>query len=207
MRDRFRTRRGVVVLAGTLSAFAVLPVAADSQIPGSDALKPTPAVPDVLGRAGNDVDALKRRASGTTRSDSGDTRPAAPQQSTPATSVRPAPRRAAAPSRGAVRRRATSSGSGNHAGVTAPTAHSSGGQSARTAAKAGTAQAPASDGSPAAHAAARPTAVSPGSNVQNDPGLPFTGSRPLDVLALGLLAFAVGLAARWTLRRWQHAHA
>jgi hypothetical protein len=54
---------------------------------------------------------------------------------------------------------------------------------------------------------ARPTAVSPGSQVQNDPNLPFTGSRPLDILALGLLAFAVGFAARWTLRRRVHAQA
>jgi hypothetical protein len=49
--------------------------------------------------------------------------------------------------------------------------------------------------------------VSPGSHVQNDPSLPFTGSRPLNILALGLVAFAVGLAARWTLRRRVHARA
>jgi hypothetical protein len=37
--------------------------------------------------------------------------------------------------------------------------------------------------------------------VQNDPSLPFTGSRPLDWLVLGLVALSVGLTARRVLRR------
>lgn len=206
MRDRFRTWRGVVVLAGAVSAFAALPVAADSQIPGSDALKGAPAVPDVLGRAGHEVDALKRRVSAPHRSDPGDTRPAAPQRSTAAPGASPSPRRAAAAG-GAVRGRVTTSGTANHAGAAASSGSSSRGSSSQTASKAATAQAPASDAAPAAQAAARPTAVSPGSEVQNDPGLPFTGSRPLDILALGLAAFAIGLVVRWTLRRRVHAQA
>ena len=206
MSDRFRTRRGVVVLAGAVSAFAALPVAADSQIPGSDALKGAPPVPNALERVVNQLDAVKRKASAPHRSDPGSTRPAAPQRSAPAASARPSSRRAVA-SGGAVRQRATTSGTGSHAGVGASTASSSRGSSSRTAAKATTAQARASDATPAAQAAARPTAVSPGSHVQNDPNLPFTGSRPLDVLAFGLLALAIGLAARWTLRRRVHAQA
>jgi hypothetical protein len=200
MSDRFRTRCGVVVLAGALSAFAGLPVAADSQIPGSDALKRAPAVPNGLELAGHKLEALKRTASAPQHSNPGNTRPAAPQRSTPAPSARPAPASGAA-SGNAVRQRATTSATGSHAGVGASTGSSSRASSARTAAKAGSAQArQADDAAPAAPAAARPTVVSPGSDVQNDPSLPFTGSRPLDVLALGLLALAIGLATRRTLR-------
>ena len=202
MNDRFRTRRGVVVLVGALSAFAALPVAADSQIPGSDALNGAPAVPNVLERAGNQLEALKRQGSAPHRSDPGNTRPSGPKRSAPAASTRPSPRRAAA-SGGAVRQRVTTSGTGNHTGARASSASGSRGSSSGTAAKATTAQARGSDATPAAGAVARPTVVSPGSHLQNDPNLPFTGSRPLDVLALGLLALAIGLAARWTLRRRQ----
>jgi hypothetical protein len=211
MSDRFRTRRGVVVLAGALSAFAALPVAADSQIPGVDALEgapavPNAAVPNALERAVNQLEAIKRQGSAPHRSDPGNTRPTAPQRSVPAATPRPSSRSAVA-SGGAVRQRVTTSGTGNHAGVGASTGSSSRGSSSGTAAKAATSQARASDTAPAAQAVARPTAVSPGSHVQNDPSLPFTGSRPLDVMALGLLALAVGLAARWTLRRREHAQA
>src|SRR4051794_37263634 len=192
MNDRFRTRRGAVVLAGAVSAFAALPVTADSQIPGSNVLKGVPAVPNVLERAGNQLDAVKRRALSPRRSAPAGTQPTAPQQSTPAApSARPAPRIAAA-SHSAVQRHVTAAGTANHAGAAASTG--------RSAAKAATAPARASAAAAPARAAARPTVVSPGSNVQNDPSLPFTGSRPLDVLALGLVALAIGLVARYTLR-------
>src|SRR3954468_23713788 len=168
MRDRFRTRRGVVALAGALSAFAALPVAADSQIPGTDALKGVPAVPNVLERAGSQLDAVKRQASTPHGSAPGSTRPAAPQHSTPASSARPAPHRTA-PFGGAAPQRATASGTGSHAGAGASTASGSGGKSAPTGAKAAATQGKASDAGPAAQPAARPTVVSPGSHVQNDP--------------------------------------
>jgi hypothetical protein len=196
MSERFRTRRGVVALAGALSAFAVVPVAADSQIPGTDALKGLPVVPNVLDRAGSRLDVLQRRASAPERSDPGTTRPAAPRHSTPSPSSAPSSWRGTS-SGGAGRRPVTSSGAGSH-----PVARSSSRpSSSHSVAKAASAHAQASNAAPTARGATRPTVVSPGSDVKNDPTLPFTGSRPLDVLALGLIALAVGLAARWTLRR------
>jgi hypothetical protein len=201
MSDRIRTRRGVVALAGALSAFAVVPVAADSQIPGTDVLKGAPAVPNVLERAGNQLEAVKRGALTPHRSDPGSTQTTAPRQSAPAASS--APRRSATSNAG-VQRRVTTAATGNHAGGAASTGSNSRAASSRTATSS---QARASDATPAARGATRPTVVSPGSHVQNDPSLPFTGSRPLNILALGLVAFAVGLAARWTLRRRVHARA
>jgi hypothetical protein len=203
MNDRSSGRRCGLVFLIAACAQLVLPVAAesDSSIPGvSDNVPP---VQDVLGQARHQLGGV------------GSQPPTAPaDRSVPQSGTTATPKRTAAPgARTAGPRPATPSGAGKQAGGPSPAGYG-GDPSAGTAARAASPGSDSGAGDDASETPARAVDAAdapeagarPPSELGDNPGnespdtLPFTGSRPLSLLTLGLLALALGLGVRRAVR-------
>jgi hypothetical protein len=204
MRGRVVGRRAVmVILAGAASAIgASSAVAQTSPLPNG--LGDGSAVNRVLDDAKQQLDRLGSKAPA---SRSPDSKAGADHSSGSGTSGSPSagPARphsgaaVAAPS-GARSTRSVGTGTvqASSSGGAERSGPSSSASKARSAAKSAAGATPAADPTTAPEAASRTAAVV--DNSGDGHSLPFTGSRPLQGLALGLLMGLMGLAARWALR-------
>jgi hypothetical protein len=200
MHRRIDRRGGVVILIGTVSALMAAPAAAQTGNP----LEPGGLVDranGVVGNAQQQVGDLGSKTLGTQPQNrgSGDKdsgAPAAPKAPTRTSSthggaVSSAPVQAGARPHQAVEARASADTGEGSAGAAAPKAHTSG------APKAGSGTAAQSSDPTTAPDAAGNGGAKPAEHSDGSPlSLPFTGSRPLWILAFGLAAVLIGLGLR-----------
>jgi eukaryotic-like serine/threonine-protein kinase len=189
-----------VTVAGAVSAACVSSAAAQTVgLPGG--VGDGSALKQVLSDAGQQLNGLGSKAPSQARPSpkgdsgrpSGSSAPRSPSATTSAGSHAAAPRQAA-PSR-ATYSSGTGAASGSASAARSAAAPSKGGSSNASKAKAAS-SASSNDPTNSADAADRATGAATGSGSGDVRSLPFTGSRPLQWVALGLLMGLTGLALR-----------
>jgi hypothetical protein len=206
MNDRSSGRhRGLAVLVGATCVPLALPAAAESDSSVPDALDDAAPVQDVLGQARQQLDGVRAQppAPPADRSAPQDRSTAAPNRSAPARGARPmaARPRAASEAGRQVLAASPARAGGDTGGGTAARAASpgSGSEGADDAGEAPPGAADPAEGSQAD--VRRPTELGDDPDNESAETLPFTGSMPLSLLALGLLVLALGAGVRWAVRR------
>jgi hypothetical protein len=205
MNDRSSGRRyGLAVLVVASCAPLALPVAAESDSSTPGVLDSAPSVQDVLGQAGQQLSGLGAQpaAPPAERSAPQSGPPASPKRTAPAPRARPVAPSPAAPSAAAGRVRDPSpAGAGGDSGAGTNARAASPGSAPSEPDDAAGPPAEAADSTDASEAAAPPpTELGDNPDDESPATLPFTGSRPLSLLALGLVAFAIGAGVRWAVR-------